>query len=70
MSWGMDHADGHEHSGARRNTERPRRSIETRGESLRIRVYAGPDPVTGKPVYLCETVRGTDELPAAPRARR
>jgi hypothetical protein len=29
---------------------------ETRGNSLRIRVYARPDPVTGRPVYL-ETVR-------------
>ncbi|MGH3534654.1 MAG: tyrosine-type recombinase/integrase [Pseudonocardiaceae bacterium] len=46
---------------ARHATERPRGSIETRGDSMRIRVYAGPDPVTGKPVYLRETVRGTDD---------
>ncbi|MGH4008927.1 MAG: site-specific integrase [Pseudonocardiaceae bacterium] len=54
---------------ARRATERPRGSIETRGDSLRIRVYAGPDPVTGKPVYLRETVRGTDDA-ARRMARR
>jgi integrase len=47
---------------------RPRGNIETRGDSLRIRVYAGPDPVTGKPVYLRETVRGTDD--AARRTAR
>jgi integrase len=40
---------------------RPRGNIEARGNSLRIRVYAGPDPVPGKPVYLRETVRGTDD---------
>lgn len=53
---------------ARRGTERPRGSIETRGDSLRVRVYAGPDPVTGRPLYLRETVRGTDE--AARRTAR
>lgn len=47
---------------------RPRGNIEDRGDSLRIRVYAGPDPVTGKPVYLRETVRGTDQ--AAHRTAR
>lgn len=47
---------------------RPRGNIEARGDSLRIRVYAGPDPVTGKPVYLRETVPGTDG--AARRAAR
>jgi integrase len=44
---------------------RPRGNIEARGDSLRIRVYAGPDPVTGKPVYLRETVRGTDDAAGA-----
>jgi hypothetical protein len=47
---------------------RPRGNIEARGDSLRIRVYAGPDPVTGKPVYLRETVHGTDD--AARRTAR
>jgi integrase len=47
---------------------RPRGNIEARGDSLRIRVYAGPDPVSGKPVYLRESVRGTDD--AARRAAR
>ncbi|MGH3942177.1 MAG: tyrosine-type recombinase/integrase [Pseudonocardiaceae bacterium] len=45
----------------RRGSERPQGNIEARGDSLRIRVYAGIDPVTGKPVYLRETVRGTDD---------
>jgi integrase len=53
---------------ARSATERPRGSIETRGNALRIRVYGGLDPVTGKPVYLRETVRGTDD--AARRTAR
>src|SRR5918912_1436805 len=47
---------------------RSRGNIEDRGDSLRIRVYAGSDPVTGKPVYLRETVRGTDQ--AAHRTAR
>ncbi|HEX5346193.1 MAG TPA: hypothetical protein VFW64_03695, partial [Pseudonocardiaceae bacterium] len=34
---------------------RPRGNIEARGDSLRIRVYAGPDPVTGKPAW-CQVV--------------
>lgn len=51
-----------------RTDARPRGNIESRGDSLRIRVYAGPDPVTGKPVYLRETVRGTDD--AAHRTAR
>jgi integrase len=46
---------------ARRGNERIQGNIEPRGDSLRIRVYAGPDPVTGRPVYLRETVRGTDD---------
>ncbi|MGH3692506.1 MAG: hypothetical protein ACRDRX_00620 [Pseudonocardiaceae bacterium] len=53
---------------ARRGDERVRGNIETCGDSLRVRVFAGADPVTGKPVYLRETVRGTDE--AAHRTAR
>jgi integrase len=34
--------------------------IERRGNSLRVRVYAGDDPVTGKRVYRSETIAGTD----------
>lgn len=48
---------------------RPRGNIESRGDSLRIRVYAGPDPVTSKPVYLRETMPGTKEA-ARRKARR
>ena len=61
MGVGMSYPLGMGTARARRGTERPRGSIETRGDSLRVRVYAGPDPVTGKPVYLRETVRGTDD---------
>jgi integrase len=42
------------------NANRPRGRIERRGNSLRVRVYAGDDPVTGKRVYRSETVQGTD----------
>jgi integrase len=41
---------------------RKRGRIEKRGNSLRVRVYAGDDPVTGRRVYRNETVRGTDRL--------
>jgi integrase len=41
-----------------RSSERPRGNIEARGSSLRVRVSAGDDPVTGKPQYLRETVKG------------
>jgi integrase len=51
-----------------REDARPRGNIEARGDSLRIRVYAGLDPVTGKPVYLRKTVRGTGD--AARRTAR
>jgi len=54
---------------SRRASERPRGNIEARGDSLRIRVYAEPDPVTGWPVYLREMVRGTDDA-ARHTARR
>ncbi|MEV0681169.1 tyrosine-type recombinase/integrase [Actinosynnema sp. NPDC050436] len=40
--------------------ERRRRgSVRQRGNSLQVRVFAGVDPVTGKDVYLSETVKGT-----------
>lgn len=39
---------------------RKRGNIRQRGTSLQVRVYAGVDPVTGKPTYLAETVKGTD----------
>jgi integrase len=52
-----------------RANRRRQGSIETRGDSLRVRVYAGPDPVTGKPVYLRETVAGADDA-AHRKARR
>lgn len=39
---------------------RGRGRIEHRGNVLRVRVYAGDDPVTGKRVYRSETVQGTD----------
>lgn len=38
---------------------RRRGQIEQRGDSWRVKVYAGDDPVTGKRVYLNETVQGT-----------
>jgi integrase len=40
---------------------RTRGSIRVRGNSLQVRVFAGKDPVTGKDVYLSETVKGTDK---------
>ena len=64
----MSYPGGMTAARARRGTERLQGNIEVRGDSLRIRVYAGPDPVTGKPVYLRETVRGTDD--AARRTAR
>ena len=42
-------------------TSDSRGKVEARGDSRRIRVYAGLDPVGGKPVYLRETVCGTDD---------
>jgi integrase len=54
---------------ARRGSARIQGNIEARGDSLRVRVYAGPDPVTGRPVYLRETVYGTDDV-ARRTARR
>jgi hypothetical protein len=48
---------------------RKRGRIEKRGNSLRVRVYAGDDPVTGRRVYRNETVRGTDRA-AEKRAQK
>ena len=39
---------------------RQRGSIRQRGGSFQVRVYAGPDPVTGRDRYLTESVRGAD----------
>lgn len=44
------------------STRRGRGSIERRGNSLRVKVYAGTDPVTGKRLYLTEST--TDEKEA------
>lgn len=44
-----------------RSEGRQRGRIEERGGSLRVIVYAGVDPVTGKRVYLRESVKGTDK---------
>lgn len=35
--------------------------IEQRGQSVRVVVYAGLDPVTGRRSYLRETIDGTDD---------
>ncbi|GAA1249375.1 hypothetical protein GCM10009676_39850 [Prauserella halophila] len=40
---------------------RGRGNIRRRGGSLQVRVYSGVDPVTGKEIYLSETVPGTDK---------
>lgn len=42
------------------SARRKRGRIERRGDSLRVRVYAGDDPVTGRRVYRSETVLGTN----------
>ena len=42
---------------ARRGGERLQGNIESRGDTLRVRVYAGPNPMTGRTV----SVRGTDD---------
>jgi integrase len=41
--------------------DRKRGRIEDRGPNLRVVVYAGLDPVTGKRSYLRETVKGNDK---------
>jgi integrase len=68
MDLGMSYPVGMTAARARRGSERIQGNIEARGDSLRVRVYAGPDPVTGRPVYLRETVYGTDD--AARRTAR
>lgn len=40
---------------------RRRGSVRQRGNSLQVRVFSGIDPLTGKDVYLTETVKGTDK---------
>jgi integrase len=49
---------------AKRSSSKPRErgEIERRGTSLRVKVYAGIDPLTGKRMYLTETT--TDEKEA------
>jgi integrase len=46
---------------ARSSDGRERGRIEERGGSLRVIVYAGTDPVTGKRSYLRELIKGTDK---------
>jgi integrase len=46
---------------ARSSDGRERGRIEERGDSLRVVVYAGVDPVTGKRTYLRELVKGNDK---------
>lgn len=41
--------------------DRKRGRIEERGANLRVVVYAGMDPVTGRRAYLRETVKGNDK---------
>jgi hypothetical protein len=41
-----------------RQGRRKRGPIERRGNALRVCVYAGDDPVTGRWVYRSETVAG------------
>lgn len=48
-------------SAARVPEGRRRGEIEQRGDTLRVKVYAGLDPVTSKRVYLRETIQGTDK---------
>lgn len=44
-----------------RSEGRQRGRIEERGKTLRVIVYAGVDPVTGRRSYLRETIDGTDK---------
>src|SRR5690606_33571457 len=44
-----------------RSGGRQRGRIEQRGDSLRVVVFAGTDPVTGRRTYLREKVNGTDD---------
>lgn len=45
--------------------QRVRGNIEERGDGFRVRVYAGTDPITGKPHYLRETHSSYDEAEKA-----
>jgi integrase len=47
---------------------RPRGHVRKRGNSYQVLVYAGPDPVTGRPHYLTESTQ--DEKQAATIMRR
>lgn len=46
---------------AAREQNRKRGNIEERGGALRVRLYAGTDPVTGKQVYYRDTIQGTNK---------
>ncbi|MFR9730044.1 hypothetical protein ACL03H_12515 [Saccharopolyspora sp. MS10] len=46
---------------AARSESRERGRIEERATGFRVVVYAGVDPVTGKRVYLRETIKGTND---------
>ncbi|MGW0893297.1 tyrosine-type recombinase/integrase [Saccharopolyspora sp. NPDC002578] len=46
---------------AARSESRERGRIEERATGFRVVVYAGVDPVTGKRVYLRETIKGTTD---------
>jgi hypothetical protein len=49
---------------------RKRGKIEERNWSLRVKVYAGLDPVTGKRIYLRQKIDGTDRPPTGKPRRR
>jgi integrase len=40
---------------------RPKGNIRERGGSLQVRFFSGRDPVTGKDVYLSDSIKGTDD---------
>ncbi|WP_338605159.1 tyrosine-type recombinase/integrase [Saccharopolyspora sp. SCSIO 74807] len=46
---------------AARPNSRPKGNIEERGGALRVRLYAGTDPVTGRQSYLRATIPGTNK---------
>lgn len=46
---------------SRSETGRRKGNIEERGGALRVRLYAGTDPVTGRQSYLRATIPGTDD---------
>lgn len=47
--------------GSASRSGRQRGRIEKHGKTLRVIVYAGIDPVTGKRTYLRKSIRGTDK---------